>query len=178
MIARIDPHDAHAFETWYEAYREAWMEGRGTGAAIPREALRGSVTTERDDIAYQLHAAHEGDRVVGTLMLELGLKENTEHADVSVTVVPDRRRRGLGTRLLAVAEREMAELGRTVAATEVPVPAGESRQTWPGARFALAHGFTVGLEEDLLLLDLPVDPALLARLRPEHQAPQPHPPAA
>ncbi|MFE1169794.1 GNAT family N-acetyltransferase [Nocardiopsis sp. NPDC058789] len=167
MIVRIDPHDAHAFDSWYAAYREAWTAGRATGAAIPREVLRGSVTAERDDTAFRLHAAREGDRVVGTLMLELSLKENTEHADVSVTVVPDRRGRGLGARLLAVAEREMAELGRTVAATEVPVPAGESRQTWPGARFALAHGFTVGLEEDSLLLDLPVDPALIARLRPD-----------
>ncbi|WP_017542691.1 GNAT family N-acetyltransferase [Nocardiopsis prasina] len=167
MIGRIDPYDAHAFDSWYEAYRVAWLDGRETGGVIPREALRGAVTAERDDAAHQLHAVWEGDRIVGTLMLELSLKENTEYADVCVTVVPDRRGRGLGARLLAEAERRMAELGRTVAVAEVPVPSGWSRRSWPGSRFALGHGFTVGLEEDSLLLDLPVAPELLARLRPD-----------
>ncbi|MFE9242990.1 GNAT family N-acetyltransferase [Nocardiopsis sp. NPDC006938] len=166
MIGRIDPHDARVFDSWYSAYRRAWLADRENAAVIPREALRGAVTADRDDVAYLLHAAWEGDRVVGTLMLELSA-QNTENAEIVVTVLPDRRGRGLGSRLLAEAERVMESHGRGVAVAEVPLPRGRSRDTWPGARFALRHGFAVGLEEDSLLLDLPVDPVLLARLRPD-----------
>lgn len=167
MTARIDPHDATAFSAWYEAYRTAWLAGRENGAVISHDVLRDGVTADRDDVAFQLYAAGEGDRVVGTLMLKLPLTENREHAEVTVTVVPDRRGRGLGARLLAEADRVLAREGRTIAVTEVPLPPGQAREVWPGSRFALRHGFEVGLEEECLTLDLPVDPELLAGLRPD-----------
>lgn len=167
MIGRIDPHDANAFSSWYEAKRTGWLAGREKGAVVSHDILRAQVTADRDDTAYQLHAARDGERIVGTLMLGLPLKENLEHAEVTVTVVPDRRGRGLGTRLLAEADRVMAEEGRTVAISEVPVPPGQTRDSWPGARFAIRHGFEVGLEEDTLTLDLPVGEGLLAGLRPD-----------
>lgn len=165
MIGRIDPHDASTFSAWYQAQRAGWLAGRQEGAVIAHDMLRGMVTADRDDHAYQLHAAREGERIVGTLMLKLSLKENRQHAEVAVTVVPGHRRQGLGTRLLAEADRVMAEEGRTVAIAEVPVPWGQTRDSWPGARFAFRHGFEVGLEEDALTLDLPVGKELLAGLR-------------
>jgi GNAT superfamily N-acetyltransferase len=167
MIAQLDPRDATAYSAWYEAFRTGWLAGRRSGAIISHDVLRDGVTVVRDDTAFQLHAAWEGKRIVGTLLLELPLKENREHAEVTVTVVPDRRGRGLGALLLAEADRVMARECRTVATAEVPLPAGWTRDSWPGSRFALGHGFEVGLEEDSLTLDLPVDRGLLAGLRPD-----------
>ncbi|WP_017584858.1 GNAT family N-acetyltransferase [Nocardiopsis ganjiahuensis] len=167
MIARIDPHDAHAFSAWYEAKREGWLAGREEGAVISHDLLRGKVTADRDDAAFQLYAAWEGERITGVLMVMLPLRENRQVAEVTIAVVPEHRGRGLGTRLLAEADRVLAEEGRTVATTEVPVPTGRTRQAWPGSRFALRHGFEVGLEEDALKLALPVDPELLTSLRPD-----------
>lgn len=166
MIGRIDPHDANVFSAWYEAKRAGWLAGREEGAVISHDILRAQVTADRDDTAYQLHAALDGERIVGTPMLEFPLKENREHAEVTVTVLPDHRGQGPGARLLAEADRVMAEERRTVAIAGIPLPPGQTRDSRPGARFAIRHGFEVGLEEDTLTLDLPVEEELLAGLRP------------
>ena len=167
MISRIDPHDGNAFTDWYRAKRAGWLFEREGGAIISLDGLRGMVTLGRDDVRFQLYAAWEGDRIVGTLMVELPLKENRRHAEVTVTVSPEHRNRGLGTRLLGEAERVMVEEDRTVALAEVPHPRGRTEQDWPSARFAAKHGFEVGQEEDTLTLDVPVGPGLLDGLRPD-----------
>ncbi|OMH35231.1 hypothetical protein BGP79_00755 [Tersicoccus sp. Bi-70] len=103
------------------------------------------------------------------------LRENPAVAWVDVVVDPGRQRRGVGSSLMAVAERDLRTAGRTVltgwtetAGTEpwpdaVParsgagaVPAGA-----PEVAFARRHGYVLEQVERLGRLDVPVAPATL-----------------
>ena len=92
-------------------------------------------------------AARDGDRIVGTALVVLLGRENSDAAFIDVTVHPDHRRRGLGTALL----REMvaAAAGRQTLLME-GLPEGGAGEAW-----ADAHGFAVGLRTVRLSLHLP-----------------------
>jgi GNAT superfamily N-acetyltransferase len=167
VINRIDTTNDTALRAWYDAMREAALADRAEAAVMGYADLRGMVNTPRDDRRYRVYAETEGARVVGTLLMELPDRENQHVAELDVSVVPDRRRRGYGSGLHAFAERVMAEEGRSTALSEVYVPQGWTVRTWPGARFALAHGFEAVHEEDYLVLDLPMSPERLAAI-PAH----------
>ena len=71
-------------------------------------------------------AARDGDRIVGTALVVLLGRENSDAAFIDVTVHPDHRRRGLGTALL----REMvaAAAGRQTLLMEDCLRAGRARR--------------------------------------------------
>lgn len=161
MITPIDPADESALRAWHTALVEAATHGRPEAAVMGYTDLRGMLAP-RDDRHHRLYAAVEDGRTVGTLMVDLPDRENRHLAEVDVSVVPDRRGRGLGARLAGLALEAMAEEGRTTATGEVYVPGGHTPDDWPGARFARAHGFATVHEEDYLVLDLPVQPERMA----------------
>jgi len=70
---------------------------------------------------------------VDSYRLEL---ENLSAAMVEIDVPPRYRRRGVGASLWDWATHRAAGAGRTIFQTEINVPARESLETWPGARFA------------------------------------------
>lgn len=109
-------------------------------------------------------AALEDDRVVGSVLFELPLKEDLKVAEVEIDVPPEHRRRGIGTALWAWAADRAAREGRTVFQTEINVPEGHSLESWPGGQFALHRGFSSENVEDHLVVAMPFDKDRLAEL--------------
>ena len=103
---------------------------------------------------FELHmwAAWDGSRMVGTANVGIPKMDTNQHlAQFDITVLPEYRRRGLGTRFLGpmveVAEREDRRL--LIANTYSSVPAGE--------KFMETLGGNIGLSmrrNDLLISDL------------------------
>jgi len=104
----------------------------------------------------------DGD-LVGALRLILPVQDNPTVAYVDLAVHPGHRRRGLGTLLLADAERLCRERGRTSLVGEVDEPGPGA----PGRAFARAHGWSCDLVETRRDLLLPPDEARLAALEAE-----------
>ncbi|HEU4945964.1 MAG TPA: GNAT family N-acetyltransferase [Kribbella sp.] len=163
-VREIDPNDEPLFDAWYAALSE--------GATADRSA---PIISSHPTMAYSLRnpgpfkrrlpvAAFEGDRLVGALLFELPLRDNLDTVQVEIDVLPAHRRRGIGTALWEWAAGRAAEEGRTIFQTEISVPAGFTPQTWPGSIFATRLGFSSENIEDHLVVPLPYDEQLLARL--------------
>lgn len=118
--------------------------------------------------------------VVGSATVSMPTRGSTRAAFLAVRVRPDRRGAGAGTALLRAVEQLAAEHGRTSlmvdtdhlgepAADEAhlvpPTGSGRIAPDDPGARFALHHGYRLEQAERYSVLDLPVEPALVTRLR-------------
>lgn len=124
--------------------------------------------------------------VIGFAAVILPNQGNDHAGFVDVVVHPAHRTRGAGTALLAEGERLVRDAGRStvISSSEhrgepavddpdvmvAPTGSGRIRATDPGTRFALAHGYTLGQAERYSVLELPVDPAHLARLRADAEA--------
>jgi GNAT superfamily N-acetyltransferase len=121
----------------------------------------------------RLWAARDGGRHVGRAVLEFPLADNRENAFVHVMVHPEYRRRGIGARLLRMAEQEALASGRRVLmswAKHAGLPAEPStaavlprsgpdalQAQLPSVRFALASGFVLEQVERISALALPPD---------------------
>ncbi|MEU4697801.1 GNAT family N-acetyltransferase [Nonomuraea dietziae] len=93
-------------------------------------------------------AVVEDGVVVAGYGLELPMSDNTHLGELRPLVVrPERRRRGLGTALLAHAADRLRTAGRRLLVAE-----GEAKD--PAAGFARARGFTASLGEARRMLDL------------------------
>lgn len=118
--------------------------------------------------ADQLRALHHGSdrtrlywaacldgQVVGAAGLIMPMLDNTTLAQVPLAVLPQARRRGVGSRLLAVAEQAATEHGRSVLVAETQWPAGG--RDWSGVGFAVRHGYQPAQTVLRSTLALPVD---------------------
>lgn len=151
----VDPQDEAGLSAWYAALRA----GATAGRAAPLIATYGSMAVSFRQPGPRVRrlpvAAVDGDRTVGALLLDLPQTENLSIAHVEIAVPPAERGRGVGAALWEWTRQRAAAAGRTVLQSEIHVPAGETVETWPGARFAAARGFTSRHVEDHLVLDLP-----------------------
>jgi GNAT superfamily N-acetyltransferase len=108
-------------------------------------------------------ATDSGGEPAGCCVLVLPQDENVRMAFGGLMVPPARRRRGLGTQLLAHCAEQVRQAGRS----KLSCPA---RDGSPGAAFALAHGAQGGIEAVMRTTHFgPELPATLAALRPEAQ---------
>lgn len=120
-------------------------------------------------------------RVLGTAALFLPLADNTHTGHLSLSVRPGERRRGIGSALHDAAVEIARTDGRTTLTTStdqgVEPPAGPGTiepstgsgrvaADDPAVRFALARGFALEQVARYSVLDVPLDPAVLA----EHRA--------
>ncbi|GAA1526654.1 GNAT superfamily N-acetyltransferase [Agromyces terreus] len=149
--------DSREFEAMAEvaALVEESVWGHRTFAWGPASLL----PRYRDD-RYQpmrAFAAWEGDRCVGRVECEWELSDGAETLDLAIGVLPDARRRGIGTALLEAARGLAADLGRDILTgmSDVAAPAleapgarleardgsGSIPASDPGAAFATHHGF-------------------------------------
>ncbi|MGW6128768.1 GNAT family N-acetyltransferase [Cellulomonas sp. NPDC055163] len=125
-------------------------------------------------------AAEVRDRdVVGAAVVELPRTGNAHLAELDVWVDPDRRREGIGSALMDVAERRAAERGRTTTLVttshrgEPPAEhpdaltaasgSGRLDASAPGVRFAARRGYRPEQAERCSVLDVPLDDTVLAR---------------
>lgn len=157
QIRLVDPHDPDDLAAAYAVLETAQREGRpdallDTMAAIG-QSLRDPSSTYRSEL---LVAELDGEGV-GVALIGRHLVDNAHLADLEVSVLPDRRRRGIGRALLEASVAGLAQTGHTTVLGEVNVPGQES--TSPGLDFAVAHGWATVHLEDHLVLDLPAQPA-------------------
>lgn len=126
--------------------------------------LRHPMPGEEDRYAL----AYLDGRAVGYLSIELPQLENTENASVSIEVLPEHRRRGVGRALYEYALRTLRELGRRrLTSHSVDVLPGQSPRENPAAAFAASIGAKNALVDvrrrlDVTTLDQPRLDELLA----------------
>jgi len=172
-LSRIDPFDDAAVDAWWEAYASAERADRGPEAPVwTRGESRSELRQASESIERRAYLLHHRGRIVGSADIALPLKDNTHIAHIGLSVPPEHRRHGHGTRALAALEREARAAGRTVAQSTAswPYPLGPDGTGSPGREFARRHGYALALGDVQSRLDLPLDPALLDRLSAEAPA--------
>ncbi|MCH1866244.1 GNAT family N-acetyltransferase [Nocardioides sp. CFH 31398] len=151
----VDVHDEADLQAWWAVGHAASAE-RPYDAWPPWELARRALPRPRDDQRHVLLLARSGGREVGCGLVVLPALDNTHLAQVEVHVVPDARRRGVGSALLAQAEAVAADDGRTTLLGDTAAP---PTGTGPGPAFAAAHGYVVAETDEAKLLDLAAAPA-------------------
>jgi GNAT superfamily N-acetyltransferase len=162
-ISPVDPTDDSTLRAFWEVEHAAQRHDREHAVVRTWERLASSVHTPNPYHRQDLWVAREGDRVVGCAELGSPLQDNTQIGFLEIHVLPDHRRRGIGTALHDVAVERCHADGRVSICGEVYVPADGSAS--PASAFAERLGFEVVHREDHLLLTLPVPEETVARLR-------------
>jgi GNAT superfamily N-acetyltransferase len=155
--------------------RALWEVGRAAEAdraysTYPAwESAQISLTSIPADRLEVRFLAWDGAEAVGNAVVSGSTIDNPTLAYVDVAVRPDRRREGLGSRLLERAEAAAREHGRTTLTGEVHAPV---EGTSPGLAMALARGYRVDIEDGVKVADLRATratwPDLAAEVAPAH----------
>ncbi|MGY1752579.1 GNAT family N-acetyltransferase [Blastococcus sp. SYSU D01042] len=164
-LVEVFPDD-HAFAAWCDVWAAVEAADRPDDAVKPanEHVVLGRQMLEPGGSRTGTHrAAVLGDDVVGALRLIMPLRDNTSMAMVDLAVHPEHRRRGIGSALLAEAERLATASGRTDLIAEVDEPGPDTA----GRLFALRHGWGCDLLETRRDLVLPVDEARLSAVEVE-----------
>ena len=163
-IVPVDPTDDAAFAAWHHVYETSAKHELGE-VATPWQLEELRVTLQGAGIHGWSGAwAAVADGVtVGAGWLRTPLLDNLELADLDVHVLPERRRGGTGSALLALLEDEARSRGRRVLTglSSWLYDAGPAGDGAPGPGFARARGFDLALSEVQRELRLPVDDDLL-----------------
>jgi GNAT superfamily N-acetyltransferase len=169
-VRRIDPDDEKAFDAWYAVLsatdRERWPDlgdehGEPGWSRREAHALTGARNAATE--YWCLSALDEVGATVGIALCEVPQRDNQHGAALDVRVAPGFRRRGVGTAIVADAERRLAAEGRTVLNGLFEVP-NAMLETHPSAPFARRMGFAVTQTGNRRHLRLPLDAARRARL--------------
>ena len=166
-IAPVDPSDAAAFAAWHRVYELSTRHELGEVATPWQlEELRATMQAPGRHSWSGAWSALLGGQAVGAGWMRTPLLDNLELAELDVHVLPDHRRRGIGTDLLALLEDEARSRGRRVLTglSSWPYDAGSDGRGAAGPEFARARGFDLALSEVQRELLLPVDDDLLAAL--------------
>ena len=155
-IVAVDSNDAARFSAWRDVLEASQRVAYGDDHAVPSlDEFRASFRDQRYERRLARAAVRDG-AIAGHLDVALALTDNTHRLDFTVAVHPDVRRQGIGSALLAHAERMAHTEQRTVLGTESDVAAGRND---PAVGFAARHGFTTAQRELRSRLELPVDVA-------------------
>jgi len=167
-IARVRPGGT-LFDQWYATYAEADRFGRAdTAVTYLRREVEVFLTEPSREWRQEAYAGLVDGRVVAAGWLALPLLDNRWRGDVEVYVLPEERRRGYGSAMLAHLEGLIRTEGRTSVLAEVAWPyAGGPAGSGPGPEFARARGFDLALGEVQRQVPLPVADDLLQRLAAE-----------
>jgi GNAT superfamily N-acetyltransferase len=166
-IAPVDPADDAAFAAWHRVYDVSARHELGQVATPWQlEELRATMQGTGSHSWSGAWAAVLDGTTVGAGWLRTPLLDNLELAELDVHVLPERRRSGTGSALLALLEDEARSRGRRVltALSSWPHDAGPHGDGAPGPEFARARGYGLALSEVQRELRLPVDDDLLTQL--------------
>lgn len=164
QIIEVDPHDEAALEAYWQTEQRAIRHDRPDAVLRTLDALRSSTRTPGPFYRRTLFAAVDAGATVGVADLGLWLQANEHLAGLEVSVLPQWRRRGVGTALHDEADRRRRAAGRTTVCGELYVGPGAELATSPAGAFAAGLGYGSVHREDHLVLDLPVDPGHVERL--------------
>jgi len=151
-MRKIEPRDEALTRTFWEIGRAADEVDRPWSTYWPWESARAAFAFPSTSMRKSLFAAFDGDQMVGCAELSLPLLDNTHSASPEIFVHPGAQRRGAGTALLHASEAAAREAGRRVLMTDVATPVEGPDSA--GLRFALRHGFTTGLVDDIKVVDI------------------------
>ena len=169
VVQQVDPHGPDV-EAWARVQAASRLADRPQDPPPPVAEVRAGALAglpDRDPSELvRLLLADGGGEPVGAALLELPLRDNTHLAYVEVHVLPEARRRGVGTALLAAVEAVADRALTTTDLDEPPDLVGRS----PGRRFLERHGFRCALTEVRRDLELPVPEPLLAAVEREAAA--------
>ncbi|WP_426245419.1 GNAT family N-acetyltransferase [Nocardioides sp. LHG3406-4] len=165
VIVEVDPSDETALRAFWETEQAAIRADRPHALLRTWEALSNSVREPGPYYRRTLFAAREGEVTAGVAELGGSVEDNTHLADLEISVLPDRRREGIGRALYDEALRRCHAAGRTSVCGELHVPAGVEPATAGPYAFARAMGLEEVHVEDHLVLPLPVDDGHVAILR-------------
>ena len=173
QIVEVDPFDRDQFDPWHQAYLDAELAAPpGVTSPWQLEEVRAMMQDQGTRHRLLGYAGVVDGRVVTSGFLRLPQLDNTDAAELMVHVVPDVRRRGHGSAMLAHLEQVASEHGRSVLQAESswPYDAGPDGAGEPGPSFAAARGFSLALGDVKRVLPLPVPAELLEALAAEAAA--------
>jgi GNAT superfamily N-acetyltransferase len=169
-VRQVDPGDVAAFDAWYAVLQatdfERWPE---LGGWTRREVHAMVAVTEGATQYLCLAAVDDSGATVGIGLSQLPQRDNNHSASLDVRVLPEQRRRGIGTAIVAEAQRRVAAEGRTVLNGEVELP-NAMVDTAPATPFAHRRGFVATQAGNRRHLLVPLEAERRARLLSEAEA--------
>lgn len=170
QIEDVDPFDDDALATWLDVTNDVDRNERGDAATpwtLP-ELIVGAREPNKHRKTIRVNGVVD-DVVVGTGQVQMPLLDNLSAADIEVSVLPEHRRHGYGTELLAYCEGIAKEHGRTRfdAMTAWPYDGPADGAGTSGVEFAKTHGYIFGLGDVQREVTLPVPDAILDELAAE-----------
>lgn len=158
-IVRIDPLDGDLVDSWIDAWSAVYRHDFPAELVHTPAFQRLRLLLPPASYHVERHAAVLEGAVVGCLELFMPLDDNRHLVSVELGVRPEHRRRGIGTALLALAERRAAASDRDTLLTGVIDSLdGGVRYDPAGRRFAEARGYAevdseIHRRNDLTLVD-------------------------
>ncbi|MDZ5621389.1 GNAT family N-acetyltransferase [Nocardioides bizhenqiangii] len=169
-ITPVDPFDEDAVVRWVRLTTEVVRHEIGDSGAMwtapEMIATLQDPPKNRHELIY--HGTVDG-ALVATGWITLPMIDNLNSADLYVAVVPEHRRRGIGSAVLAHLEQVCVERGRTRldAITDWPYDGAPDGAGAAGVEFGRVHGYSFGLGDVQRELPLPADEDVLAALAAE-----------
>lgn len=152
-IDRVDPADDAAVASWNETQRAAYTAGREAVWWTPTETALEQLRTVRPGHIHGVFVARTDEGIVGAAE---AIARPDEPAEAEIGVLPEYRRRGIGTALARAVHDALAGHEPGVVQTELYTDAGLT--------FARRVGMEPGNVEHVQLLDLPVPATALEAL--------------
>ncbi|MGI8880095.1 MAG: GNAT family N-acetyltransferase [Jatrophihabitans sp.] len=163
MIIRLVNQDDDAdVATWLDVVAAARRHDEAEPATWPHREWTLTLRDAERPVRITTYLAEEDGVAVGTGVLEFTLRDNPTLSDINIQVLPEHRRRGIGTALFERLRADSLATGRTCAITFVDVPLKADAS--PGSHFAIRHGLTVRIREAHQVLRLPIATAHLEQL--------------
>jgi GNAT superfamily N-acetyltransferase len=168
-IVPVDPDDEDAFGAFHDVYLASERAGGDIASPWMREEVRVMLRERTARRRTDGFAGLLDGRTVAAGFVAMSVLDNLDAAVVGVHVHPEVRRRGHGSVLLAAVEAGARDRGRTLLDAEATwsYDAGPDGAGTPGAEFARARGYRLGLSDVKRTLALPVPDALLHELAAE-----------
>jgi len=153
QITPVDPTDPDALSAWNTVLGEGFNAGREAAWWASQETTLARFEDPMPERLSVLLVASLDGEAIGAAGADV---DPGDPAEVEISVLPAHRRRGVGTALAAAVHEALAGRAEVIQA---------ETYSEAGVAFALAQGMRLGNQEHRLLLDMPLDPAVLTGVR-------------
>ncbi|WP_028644850.1 GNAT family N-acetyltransferase [Nocardioides sp. URHA0020] len=170
QIVEVDVFDDAALDAWHRVYEAAERAcGPEVAATWQLEEVRALMQARGTRYWDGGYSGFADGRLVTVGWAQLTLLDNTERAELAVHTLPDARRRGHASAMLAHLEGVARDRGRTILVGESswPYAAGPSGAGQPGRELARSAGYDLALGDVKRRLALPVADEVLDELAAE-----------
>jgi GNAT superfamily N-acetyltransferase len=147
--------DDAVMREFYDLSRRSETLGREQAPFWSFQEFLGAYRTADTGERQELFAAYDGDRMVANATLWTPLLDNLDKAFFDVSVDVPRRRRGIGSTMIAHLEQQVRDKGRSLMMSGSHLPY-DKRDGHPYRSFAEACGYELSIFEVVRYLDLPV----------------------